>query len=312
MNSICRYGRVIEHEYDALGRRIKRLAPAGQTVEFTYNADSLLSRLETPRGSMEFEYDKAGRMTKRRMPGELEESFYHDRCRRIIEQSLHKPSRTLFHRGYKYDAEGNLIEMNDSNKGLSRFVYDPAERLREAPGPEREVERFVYDSTGNLLRRGEKEFRYGQPDRLTRTDDAALVYDEAGNLIEKRRAGAVIRYSYDADNRLIAVDSKEGGRIEFRYDALGRRIAKNTKDGETGFLWDGDTGLYYNFLRYYDPELGRYSTQDPIGLLGGFNPYGYSQNPLNLIDPLGLRKKKHEDSAFYSQEKRHTTIYEVV
>src|SRR5262245_6715143 len=243
MNSICRYGRVIEHEYDALGRRIKRLAPAGQTVEFTYNADSLLSRLETPRGSMEFEYDKAGRMTKRRMPGELEESFYYDRCRRIIEQSLHKPSRTLFHRGYKYDAEGNLIEMNDSNKGLSRFVYDPAERLREAPGPEREVERFVYDGTGNLLRRGEREFRYGQPDRLTRTDDATMTYDEVGNLIEKRRAGSLIRYSYDPDNQLIAVESEEGGRIEFMYDAFRRRIAKETKEGKVGFLWDGDVLL---------------------------------------------------------------------
>ncbi|HEY7184118.1 MAG TPA: hypothetical protein VIC84_21975, partial [Blastocatellia bacterium] len=190
-------GRVIEHEYDALGRRVKRRAPSGQTVEFTYNADSLLSRLGTPRGSMEFEYDKAGRMTKRRMPGELEESFHYDRRGRIIEQSPHKPSHTLFYRRYQYDAEGNLIELNDSNKGLSRFVYDPAERLREVTRPEREVERFVYDSTGNLLRREDKEFRYGQPDRLTTTDGATLVYDEAGALIEKRRAGSVIRYGYD-------------------------------------------------------------------------------------------------------------------
>src|SRR5262245_44554491 len=64
-------GQVIESEYDAVGRRIKRRSPWGQIVEFTYDADSQLSRLQTPRGVMEFEYDKAGRIAKWRMPGEL-------------------------------------------------------------------------------------------------------------------------------------------------------------------------------------------------------------------------------------------------
>jgi RHS repeat-associated protein len=368
-------GQAIEHEYDAVGSRIKRRSPSGQIVEFAYDADSHLSRLQTPGGSMEFEYDKAGRIVKRRMPGELEESFYYDRCGRIIEQSLHKPSHTLFLRGYKYDPEGNLIELSDSKKGTSRFTYDPVERLREVTRPERAVERFVYDSTGNLLRRGEKEFRYDQPDRLTRTDDATLIYDEVGNLIEKRRAGSVIRYSYDSDNQLTAVESKDGGRIEFAYDAFGRRIAKETKDGKVGFMWDGDvllsedrdeksneyifdpgsfaplcrfdvegfeayhndhlgtpreltdengqvvwsarydvygeisqlyanksdnwirfqgqyqdieSGLNYNFFRYYDHDFGRYISQDPIGLSGGNNPYSYVVNPLLWVDPLGL------------------------
>jgi RHS repeat-associated protein len=236
-------GQVIEHEYDALGCRIKRHSPSGRTVEFIYDADSRLDCLQTPRGSIEFEYDKAGRIAKWRMPGELEESFYYDRCGRLIEQSLHNPTHTLFLRGYKYDSEGNLIELNDSKKGTSCFAYDPVERLREVRQPERKVEQFVYDSTGNLLRRGEREFRYGQPDRLTQMDDTKLIYDEVGNLIEKRCAGSVIHYSYDPDNQLIAVESKQGGRIEFTYDALGRRTTKKTKDGETGFLWDGDVLL---------------------------------------------------------------------
>jgi RHS repeat-associated protein len=368
-------GQVIESEYDAVGRRVKRRSPSGQVVEFAYDADSQLSRLQTPRDSMEFEYDGAGRMTKRRTPGELEESFYYDQCGRIIEQWLNKPRQTLFHRGYKYDSEGNLIELADSKKGTRRFAYDPVERLREVTQPERELERFVYDQTGNLLRRGTGEFRYDQPDRLTRTDDATLVYDEVGNLIEKRRGESVIRYSYDPDNRLIAVESKGGGRIEFDYDAFGRRIAKKMEEGATGFLWDGDvllaeqrdgkseeyifapgsaeplcrfdnsrfetyhndhlgtpweltdekgqvvwsavydvygrvdqlqtdrtrnqlrfqgqyedheSELYYNRFRYYDPQLGRYVSRDPIRLLGGFNSYAYAHNPVNWLDPLGL------------------------
>jgi RHS repeat-associated protein len=370
---------VVEHKYDALGRRIERHSPSGRMVEFAYDADSRLSRLQTPNGAMEFEYDKAGRVAKRRTPGELEESFEYDRCGRTIEQLLRKPGQKPFRRGYRYDPEGNLIELNDSEKGVSRFTYDPVERLREVLQPEKGPEQFVYDSTGNLFRRGGREFHYERPDRLTKADGATLIYDEVGNLIEKRRGGSVIRYSYDPDNQLVAVETKEGWRIEFTYDAFGRRTAKKAKDSETGFLWDGDvllaeerggksnqyifepesnvplcrfdergfdayhndhlgtpreltdergqvvwaadydvygringlqavksenlirfqgqyedceTGLFYNWFRYYDPELGRFISQDPLGLLGGLNLYEYAHNPINWVDPPGLIKRK--------------------
>ncbi|EEI3460671.1 RHS repeat protein [Salmonella enterica subsp. salamae] len=55
-----------------------------------------------------------------------------------------------------------------------------------------------------------------------------------------------------------------------------------------GQQYDEETGLYYNRHRYYDPLQGRYITQDPIGLQGGWNPYTYPLNPLTDIDPLGL------------------------
>ncbi|HKX29151.1 MAG TPA: RHS repeat-associated core domain-containing protein [Blastocatellia bacterium] len=368
-------GKVIEHEYDALGHRIKRRSPSGQTVEFSYTADSQLDRLQTPCGSIAFEYDRSGRLTKQRFPGELEESFYYDRCGRLSEQSLYKSSHTLFIRGYKYDVEDNLVELNDSNKGVIHFDYDPVERLSEVVQPEKRGEQLVYDSTGNLLQRGDRYFRYDIQNRLVQTADTVMIYDEVGNLIENRRAGSSIHYSYDPDNRLIAIESGEWGLIEFSYDAFGRRIAKNTKDGETGFLWDGDvllmeqqgkrsneyafdpesheplcrfdgdrfdayhndhlgtpreltdergnivwsasydvygrqislykdksenqirfqgqyedveTGLFYNFHRYYDAETGRYISRDPIGSLGGLNHYTYTQNPVNWIDPFGL------------------------
>ncbi len=56
-----------------------------------------------------------------------------------------------------------------------------------------------------------------------------------------------------------------------------------------GQYYDAETGLHYNFHRYYDPNTGRYLRADPIGLNGGMNPYVYVQNnPVNLIDPEGL------------------------
>jgi len=52
---------------------------------------------------------------------------------------------------------------------------------------------------------------------------------------------------------------------------------------------DIETGLHYNWHRYYDPSTGRYVTSDPIGLAGGLSTYGYAnQNPVRYTDPFGL------------------------
>ncbi|WP_369414865.1 RHS repeat-associated core domain-containing protein [Morganella morganii] len=54
-----------------------------------------------------------------------------------------------------------------------------------------------------------------------------------------------------------------------------------------GQYFDRETGLHYNTFRYYAPDTGRFTQQDPIGLLGGLNLYQYAPNPLTWVDPWG-------------------------
>ena len=54
-----------------------------------------------------------------------------------------------------------------------------------------------------------------------------------------------------------------------------------------GQYLDRETGLHYNTFRYYDPDTGRFTQPDPIGLAGGYNLYQYAPNALMWIDPWG-------------------------
>ena len=55
-----------------------------------------------------------------------------------------------------------------------------------------------------------------------------------------------------------------------------------------GQSFDTETGLHYNRFRYFDPDMGMFTTRDPIGLLGGNNVFQYAPNPTGWIDPFGL------------------------
>ena len=57
-----------------------------------------------------------------------------------------------------------------------------------------------------------------------------------------------------------------------------------------GQYFDTETGLHYNRYRYYDPQVGRFISKDPIGFAGGLNVYAYAPNPVGWVDPFGLAR----------------------
>lgn len=82
-----------------------------------------------------------------------------------------------------------------------------------------------------------------------------------------------------------------------RYEAWGKMLTPGQQSNTEsihqplrfqGQYYDDETGLHYNRYRYYDPDIGRFITQDPIGLSGGNNAYQYAPNPTGWVDPLGL------------------------
>ncbi|ECJ4505888.1 RHS repeat protein [Salmonella enterica subsp. salamae] len=102
---------------------------------------------------------------------------------------------------------------------------------------------------------------------------------------------------YHCDHRglpLALIDVKR--RIAWRaeFDEWGNVLLEDNPDNLQqlirlpGQQYDEESGLHYNRHRYYDPGQGRYITQYPIGLRGGWNFYQYPLNPITGIDPWGL------------------------
>lgn len=76
-----------------------------------------------------------------------------------------------------------------------------------------------------------------------------------------------------------------------------------------GQYLDRETDLHYNTFRYYDPDIGRFTQPDPIGLLGSDYFYKYTSNPIHWVDPLGLESFLFPtENVFYSQDNVDSTF----
>lgn len=109
------------------------------------------------------------------------------------------------------------------------------------------------------------------------------------------QTGKVEYFHTDALGSIVAMTDEQGNVIERReYEPYGAQLTPAVKDGPgyTGHVQDAATGLSYMQQRYYDPQIGRFLSVDPVtadGSTGGnFNRYWYANNnPYKFVDPDG-------------------------
>ena len=106
-------------------------------------------------------------------------------------------------------------------------------------------------------------------------------------------------FHYDKIGIPREMTDKDGNLLWFgNYTGWGR-LKEETKVTDSAYqpfrlqnqYVDRETGLHYNFFRYYEPDAGRFVNQDPIGLLGGDNLYQFAPNVQDWVDVFGLARR---------------------
>ncbi|WP_368528113.1 RHS repeat-associated core domain-containing protein [Enterobacter cloacae] len=226
----------------------------------------------------------------------------------------------------KYDHWGNLVSRRN---GLyeQHYAYDAENRLVSArgTGPEGRFEaRYHYDALGRRTRKivttahGTTETRFlWQGYRLLQEQQqtglcSSYIYDpnEAWSPLARvdhlrdQSSGEIYWFNTDLNGAPLEVTDERGtvlwsgqygsfGEVRHQSEGFSRVVNRTAMAHQplryAGQYADGETGLHYNLFRYYDPQVGRFIVQDPIGLAGGnLNLYHYAPNPLVWIDPMGL------------------------
>lgn len=270
LTDVWRDGTLIEHyDYDPNGNRLSLATPTG-TVDATYDdQDRLLSA-----GRVDFAYSDAGELRERVDSSTGEATGYHyDALGNLRRVEL--PSGTRIE--YSVDAHRRRVAKSVNGTIVKRWLY------RDALNPVAEL-----DGAGTLT------WRYVYASKPHVPDYAIEI--ATGN-----------RYRFITDqlgSPVLVVNAENPTDIllEARYSAFGEQTvvsgdASALPFGFAGGVYDGDTGLVRFGARDYDSRVGRWTSKDPILWSGGQgNLYGYvGNNPVNLIDPFGLRRWSNQE-----------------
>ncbi len=279
---------------------------------FSYDALYRLMTAQGPWGNQTYTYDANGNRLFENWNRDAESYVYQGNRLLAISAGHHAES-------LKYDQNGNITQDGDFN-----FIYNQSNRLAKVVQDARVVGEYTYNGKGQrVIKKIPGDEDKGWDWNANDTRCIVFHYDLFGRLIEETSVnGRFIRdYVYLGQNPLALVKSKGQKEEIFFYhnDHLGAPKAMTdqwqrivwTADFDPfgnmasdfdlvknqlrfpGQYFDKETGLNYNYFRYYNPKTGRYTQADPIGLLGGMNRYVYVvNNPVMMVDPSGLSSQE--------------------
>ncbi|EIG4809002.1 RHS repeat protein, partial [Escherichia coli] len=238
-----------------------------QVRSFTYDdkyRGRMVAHRHTGRPEIRYRYDSDGRVTEQLNPAGLSYTYQYEKDRITITDSLDR--REVLH--------------TQGEAGLKRVV-----KKEHADGS---VTQSQFDAVGRLK---------AQTDTAGRTTEYSP--DVVTGLITRITTpdGRASAFYYNHHSQLTSATGPDGLEIRREYDEWGNLLNDENPHHLQqlirlpGQQYDEESGLYYNRHRYYDPLQGRYITQDPIGLKGGWNFYQYPLNLVQYIDSMGLASK---------------------
>ena len=290
-------GETASYSYDAAGRLASSAGFDEIATTYTHDAAGRLTGMSSVVASYFFTRDGNGRIvhtieTEPLSPAPVASSTaysYNDAKNRLLSAGAV---------AYGYDDEGQLTSAGSASYSYdyehrlaaigsdARFEYDGrGNRLRATRGGV--VTRYIYDPWGNLLAEADGD------GNITRT----YIYGH-GLLAMRTAGGDLYCYHFNATGSTVALTDSAGGIVSsYAYDPFGNLLGQQENIsqpfkfvGQYGVMAEANDSLYYMRARYYDPRVGRFISEDPIGFAGGdVNLYGYVGNdPVNRADPWGL------------------------
>jgi RHS repeat-associated protein len=293
--------------------RLKRLKDVSSTAtlfdrQYGYNSASQISQITEPTLTRTIGYDFVNRLTSVTASNGQNESYqFDDVGNRLSSHRLasygYQPFNKIISTAtgiYGYDANGNMVSKAEG-MNFWRYGFDYENRLVSASTRKQTV-RYRYDALGRRVQRftvGGREntkFIYDGQDVLVDDNGGTLTKYINGSGIDnklRQQTGNDVKYflgdHLGSTNGL--TDTSGNLTSSTNYDAFGNATNANFPNRHqfTGREFDDFTGLHYYRARFYDGNLGRFISEDPIGFAGGdVNLYGYVwNNPQNWVDPSG-------------------------
>jgi RHS repeat-associated protein len=294
-------GRSLALQYNAGGLVSAAVDPLGRQVTFTYDANHNLTRITDAAGySTDYTYDAAGNITAEQ-PATAEQSFTTPDA--AITTAADNRIATYNGQPVEYDADGNMTH-GPLNGTMADFTFDARGRLTAAGDTS-----YTYDAEGNRISVTENGARTDyiiNPEAplsqvLVKTDAQGnqTYYIYGLGLIAQEENGAYRTHHYDLRGSTVAITDENGAVTDrFQYDPYGKVVHRSSSTS-TYFLFNGrdgvitdENGLLYMRARYYNPEIRRFLSKDPVrsSIVNpqSLDAYGYCENdPISKVDPSG-------------------------